>query len=123
MSDKISDQMRANMAGTHPKIPVHEVGGIIITGSQHERVDGTVPAAPPKDFDALRSMKQDQLQELGMRVWDETGLMLFPGEWYDFIPAGYDIVDISGNREKFEPGTTDNDIRFGCLAFGILPAK
>lgn len=120
-NDNIAKQMEANMAGTHPSVPVHRVGGLIITGSQHDRVDGTVPTAPPQDFEALRSMTADRLNELGMRVWDETGLMLFPGEWYESIPAGYDIIDISGNKEKFEPGVTDNDVRFGCLAFGIIP--
>lgn len=116
-------QIDQTIEGTHPKVPVHEAGGFLITGSQHGRVDGTVPAAPPKDFDALRSMTKDQLQELGMREWDEEGLMLFPGEWYDFIPAGYEIVTITYSKEKFKPGKTDDDIRFGCLSYGIMPAK
>jgi hypothetical protein len=47
-------------------------------------------------------------------------LRLLPGEWYKQIPAGYEIADIFGEREEFAPGITDDDIRFGCLSFGIL---
>lgn len=122
----IKKEMDLNIRGAHPKVKVHEAGGFLITGSQHERVDGTVPAAPPKDFEALRSMSIDQLTELGMRLWDEESrLMLFPGEWYKFIPKGFEIVSISdfSDKEKFNPGVTDDDIRFGCLAYGIVAAK
>jgi hypothetical protein len=47
-------------------------------------------------------------------------LWLLPREWYDAVPEGFPIVDISGGREEFKHGTTDNDVRFGYLAFGIL---
>ena len=36
------------------------------------------------------------------------------------IPAGTEIVDINYATEKFEPGKTDDDYRFGMLAFGVL---
>lgn len=98
--------------------------GIIITSSPHKRLKSqAVPPAPPENFDSLREMTKEQLKDLGFAAWDETGLMLIPGEWYDFIPKGWEVIDISGNREKFEPGVTDNDIRFGCLAVGIIPSK
>jgi len=73
------------------------------------------------------------LRELGLRPWNDPRnpdpedrvfggkiLMLFPGEWYCHIPPGFGIVDISGNREQFQPGVTDDDIRIGCLAYGLL---
>lgn len=102
------------------------------------------PAAPPQDAQAwedLRKLDRKALRELGLRPWNDPTaddsenahdakdsplktyvLMLFPGEWYEHIPEGYKIVDIFGVREVFEAGTTDNDIRFGCLPFGILVA-
>lgn len=70
-------------------------------------------------------MSRQALKEVGLRAWDEPDghgrvLMLLPGEWYQHIPRGYEIVDINGNAERFEPGVTDDDIRFGCLAYGIV---
>lgn len=92
------------------------------------------PAAPPADraaFEALSTMPDSALKELGLRPWGrefehddgtETGrtLWLFPGEWYSAIPAGLLLVDINFRTRVFAPGKTDNDIRFGCLAYGIL---
>ena len=83
------------------------------------------PATPPSDWAAISRMSKQALWELGLRPWndpDEEGmvLMLFPGLWYDAIPSGLEIVDINGERERFVRGVTDNDIRFGCLAYGIL---
>jgi len=93
------------------------------------------PAAPPADsnaFLALRSMDAKALRELGLRPWGEPeddeerarvgdgSLWLFPGEWYAHIPNGLPIVDIFFHRETFLRGTTDNDIRFGCLSFGMM---
>lgn len=96
-----------------------------VVGSPHERRDGkTVTVLPQgaKWLDDLRANAPDWvLKEIGLGLWDyEDGQKhwLFPYEWYDHIPAGYEIVDINGNVEAFEPGVTDNDKRFGCLAYG-----
>jgi hypothetical protein len=91
------------------------------------------PARAPEGnagFDALREADPIQLKALGMRRWgrkeDASGkefgpmLWLFPGEWYTAIPNGYPITDINFHLENFERGLTDNDIRFGCLSYGIL---
>lgn len=101
---------------------------------QFTRPDGEPgPAAPPADreaFDALSTLPDTALEELGLRPWGrefehddgtETGrtLWLFPGEWYSAIPAGLPVVDINFRVRAFAPGKTDNDIRFGCLAYGI----
>jgi len=98
------------------------------------------PSAPPsalEDWNALREMDVIALREMGLHPWDEPDLegkvlMLFPGEWYPHIPRGFWIEDLNSpvesdaprrirprERELFEPGVTDNDIRFGCLAFGV----
>jgi len=47
-------------------------------------------------------------------------LWLFPGTWYQHIPNGFPIVDIFGVLDEFERGKTDDDIRYGCLAFGVM---
>lgn len=99
-------------------------------------------AAPPADraaFDALKTMSVTALREMGLRVWGKEEdadynelpngrtLWLFPHEWYSAIPDGYPILDIWFNEEVFKSGETDDDMRFGCLAFGFagpaLPKK
>lgn len=59
---------------------------------------------------------------MGLRPWDDEGgfvLLLLPGEWYSHIPEGYELVSIMNRKEKFKRGKTSDDIRFGCLAYGI----
>jgi len=56
---------------------------------------------------------------MGLSQWNAV-LWVYPGEWYNRIPAGLDVVDIFGTEERFVPGITDNDIRFGCLPYGFV---
>lgn len=83
---------------------------------------------PPSDWQALRKMTSSELKALGMGVWStasfpaRTALMLLPGEWYAHIPDGYAVETINGKTSSFRKGKTDNDIRFGCLAYGIRVA-
>ena len=50
---------------------------------------------------------------------EDEEIYLIPGEWYNSIPEGFQITTISGRIETFQKGITDNDTRFGCLAYGI----
>lgn len=89
---------------------------------QFERVDGRVIQYFPRsvaEFDALKLMSDSALEAVGCGVWDE-GHWLYPKEWYWNIPNGYEVTDICGETEIFVPGKTDDDIRFGCLAFGFV---
>lgn len=92
---------------------------------QFERTDGLKPAAPDFDFADLPSYPEATLRALGCAAWDEPDadgqtLWLYPAEWYDHIPEGHMIVDINGELERFQRGVTDDDMRFGVLAFGFL---
>jgi len=68
-------------------------------------------------------MSQAELKKLGLGSWDEpkggVATMLFPAEWYKEIPAGFEVVDIFGEKEKFQPGKSDDDQRMGFLPYGI----
>ncbi len=88
------------------------------------RMDGKeVTYMPPSRaaFEALRKLPREKLIDLGLRPWDESGLLLFPREWYDLIPDGFEVVSILGESEPFVLGQTDNDCRYGVLAYGIIP--
>lgn len=51
---------------------------------------------------------------------EEMDILLIPAEWYNSIPEGFEIYGLSGEKENFKKGETDDDRRFGCLAYGIL---
>jgi len=115
-----------------PKHPEIE----IVTPQFTREKGAATPSAPPANAEAwagLRDLSKTVLKELGLRPWnnpndpedadaafDGKTLMLLPGEWYSAVPAGYELVCIFGERAPFEAGVTDDDIRFGCLAYGIL---
>ena len=74
-----------------------------------KREDGVVPK-PPRDWDKIDQLSRGRLRALGCRPWsgpDKDGNVLM-------------IVDIFGKTELFQPGVTDDDMRMGCLAYGIL---
>lgn len=97
---------------------------------QFERTDGRKVYWCPssaEELDKVREAPRELLRNMCLSPWnsplehpEKMVLWLYPGEWYEHIPAGYPIVDICDQREKFEPGVTDDDIRFGCLAYGFL---
>lgn len=93
---------------------------------QFERTDGievTVRPQSAEHLDKLKALPHEDLCRIGVGVWmrgaDWTHYV-FPGEWYDYIPPGYIITGICGDDEPFVPGETDDDIRFGCLAYGWI---
>lgn len=94
------------------------------TSPQFHRTDGVAPAYTDVALPHLPLFSDESLIAMGCCKWDEPDnegrtLWLYPGEWYDRIPDGTDIVDIFGARKKFKRGETDNDIRFGMLSFGF----
>jgi hypothetical protein len=99
---------------------------IEIMSPQFSRTDGFAVPAPLVDPHFWRTLHQwsvEDLKNIGLQVWDkdEKGtLLLFPAEWYDHIPNGYTVTSINGKEELFRKGVTDDDRRFGALAYGIL---
>lgn len=93
---------------------------------QFTRTDGRTIQWIPKterEFEALKVMDQANLRLVGCQIWDrKPGSIhwLYPSEWYASIPDGYEITDINGTVENFQTGVTDDDIRFGCLAYGFI---
>ncbi len=85
------------------------------------------PTGPPQsraEWDSLYTTPYAVLKERGLRPWDDTNpvLMLFPFEWFDFIPKGFKVLSISDKWYAFDPVTMarNADKRIGCLPFGIL---
>jgi hypothetical protein len=99
---------------------------LLIVTPQFTRTDGLKIGYFPrtaKEYQALKLMEPDNLKAIGCQIWNREGgrtHWLYPSEWYDFIPDGIDVVAINGETETFKKGETDNDIRFGALAYGFI---
>lgn len=99
---------------------------IQIVTPQFERVDGKLVFARPstiEEFENLRTLSEAQLKDIGCGIWNkEDGVVhwLFPKEWYDHIPHGLMVACIDETTFAFESGETDDDTRFGMLAYGFL---
>jgi len=99
---------------------------LVFYAPQFERVDGRVvqyTPTTPEEYEAIKLMKPENLIKIGCQVWDSKNDVthwLYPYEWYDHIPNGTKIVTISGKITTFRKDITDNDIRYGALAFGFL---
>jgi hypothetical protein len=126
-----SPQVIREAIGAGPDDEIH------IMTPQFERPAGLPePGAPPVDMVAFVAevprMSPEMLRKAGLGAWgcpedaegneihDQGMLWLLPGEWYPHLPAGLKITTISFEEETFVPGKTDDDIRFGCLAYGVM---
>jgi hypothetical protein len=92
---------------------------------QFTRTDGLMPALPQTNWSDLHKLPTATLKAIGCCPWDEPNdkgesLWLMPGEWYNHIPEGMPLTCIDGTTEPFKRGETDDDIRFGCLAYGVV---
>lgn len=75
-------------------------------------------SGPPIEIDLGR--KKEAPMEL-LEV--DEDILLIPGEWYNQIPDGFMVTGLSGEPYPFKKNETDDDIRFGCLAYGIRRIK
>ncbi len=103
---------------------------VLLMLPQFERPSGKECYLLPQDadeIDALKEAPSSILLDIGLRIWtvkNRIAYWLFPGEWYDHIPDGYEVLDIFGEKEAFRRGRSDDDIRFGCLSYGFArPAE
>lgn len=70
------------------------------------------------DFTKLTT---EEAKELRFQRWSEEcpNLWLFPLYLVPIIPEGLEVTYIDGTKGKYEKDKADNDIRFGCVAYGI----
>lgn len=67
-------------------------------------------------------LAESELQELGFSKWSDEelpGVYLIPLYLYPCIPDGTVLTCIDGKEYTKGVHAIDNDIRFGCIAYGI----
>jgi len=70
------------------------------------------------------NLTEEDCKELRFGKWDEeSGIYLIPLYLFPIIPIGLKVYCISGAEIVNDGTNLDNDIRFGCIAYGIKPKK
>lgn len=68
----------------------------------------------------ISKMTIETAKEMGFCKWNENSdLYLFPLWFMPLIPIGTEVTTILGNKIIYNGTNLDNDIRFGCTAYGI----
>jgi len=96
-----------------------------------ELKDAVSQAQLKLDRVSVGSLSKMECQDLGFGQWDnESGLYLIPLWLFDFLAYGEELVSINGEkkvvgpnyRDNKSPDYIDNDVRFGCVAWGVVHA-
>lgn len=70
----------------------------------------------------LEKLTIEEAKELRFRKWDDEhpDLWLFPLWIVPLIPEGMTVYNLNGEARKYEKDKFDNDIRYGCVAYGVM---
>jgi hypothetical protein len=67
-------------------------------------------------------LTEDEMIDLGFGKWsDETPMRLIPLWLFPFIAEEIETECIDGEKKLMKKSEMDNDNRFGCLAYGVIP--
>lgn len=77
----------------------------------------------PISKEELDDFTSEQLKELGLAVWAEEGieLWLLPLTLVPLLDPELEVTAIDNTTAKLKD--VDLDIRFGCIAYGIIKSK
>ena len=68
----------------------------------------------------FKNLTRKEALELGFGLWEEgSDLCLIPLYLLPIIPFGTKLKCINGKEIIYNGANVDNDIRFGCIAYGI----
>jgi hypothetical protein len=69
-------------------------------------------------------MTGQEMADLGFGLWSEDNPMrLIPLWLFPFLADEFESECIDGEKQVMRKADMDNDNRFGCLAYGVIPAK
>lgn len=70
------------------------------------------------------NLTKEECKFLRFCQWsEESKIMLIPIWLYKMIPVGTTLYGIGGDKIIFDGHNIDTDIRYGCLAYGIIPKE
>lgn len=69
-------------------------------------------------------LTEAEMRELGFAKWAaEDSMYLIPLWLFPFLTDEVDCGCISGEKRIHKKSEMNNDTRFGCLAYGVMPKK
>lgn len=69
----------------------------------------------------LNKLTIAELQEMRFMRWsEESDLWLIPLWFVPLLPVGIELTTIFGQKVTYTGDNIDLDIRFGCIAYGIM---
>lgn len=78
----------------------------------------------PQAYESFRfdpnQLKLSELKHLGFKPWSERGLYLIPLWLRPFLKEGSVVKCIDGTTSTYSSEKSDNDHRFGMLAYGVV---
>jgi hypothetical protein len=116
MNEVIQDNIKYKDESNMISIPTIDGSDLDNVADQIANVVNGNPAEFTGSMIFELSSKESRPMEL---LKEDEDIILFPGGWYDIIPDGFKCTGIHGQEEIFVKGESDDDTRFGCLAYGI----
>ena len=67
------------------------------------------------------NLRKEEALGLGFTLWSEEypDLYLIPLYLFPILPIGTEVTCIDGRTFTYDGTNMDNDVRFGCIAYGI----
>ena len=66
---------------------------------------------------------QAEFETKKQKYLNTKGLMLIPLWLFPLLPIGTEVISIFGDKIIYDGKNVNNDIRMGCIAYGIVPKK
>ena len=66
---------------------------------------------------------EEEFKEKKQKYLNTKGLMLIPLWLFPLLPIGTEVISIFGDKIIYDGKNVNNDIRMGCIAYGIVPKK
>ena len=74
-----------------------------------------------KKYIDWNNITKEEAKELRFGKWDdESNLYLIPLYLLPILPIGTEVTNIFEEKIIYDGNNLDNDIRFGCIAYGII---
>jgi hypothetical protein len=73
-----------------------------------------------REYIDFSNLTKEEALSLGFGRWDdESDLYLIPLYLLPLVPIGIELTCINGKKIIYDGTNVDNDVRFGCIAWGI----
>ena len=66
---------------------------------------------------------EEEFKEKKQKYLNTKGLMLIPLWLFPLLPKGTEVISIFGDKITYDGKNISNDVRMGCIAYGIVPKK